>query len=185
MNNVLIVSGHTNLNDSVANKTILEELNKKLPEAEIDYLDKLYPDYIINVEAEQEKLMKADVIVLQFPVFWYGMPSLMNKWMEDAFQHGFSHGSTGDKLKGKKLIASFTTGAPEALYHKDAAMGYEIEEFLPPIKAMCALCGMKFEGFVYTGGVSYQSRKDSEKLAEMKAKSTEHAERLIKLIGEN
>lgn len=184
MSNILIVSGHTDLNESVANKTILEEIAKKLPEAEIDYLDQLYPDYKIDVKLEQEKLVKADVIVLQFPIFWYSIPSLMSKWMEDTFKHGFSHGSTGDKLKGKKVVASFTTGAPEALYHKDAPMGYEIEEFLPPIKAMCSLCGMEFVGFVYTGGVSYQSRSDAEKLEVMKVKSTEHADRVVKLVNQ-
>ena len=104
MKNILIVSGHTDLNDSVANKTILEELEKELPQAEFDYLDRLYPDFQIDIPAEQEKLVKADVLVLQFPVFWYAIPSLMSRWMEQAFQHGFSHGSTGDKLKGKKLI---------------------------------------------------------------------------------
>ena len=35
MKNVLIISGHTNLAASVANKTILETLNERLPEAEI------------------------------------------------------------------------------------------------------------------------------------------------------
>ncbi|MBQ3422543.1 MAG: NAD(P)H-dependent oxidoreductase [Romboutsia sp.] len=184
MKNVLIVSGHTDLNDSVANKTILEELEKKLPEAEVDYLDRLYPDYKINVKAEQEKLKKADIIVLQFPIFWYGMPSLMNKWIEDTFKHGFSHGATGDKLLGKKVIVSFTTGAPEEGYHKDGKVGYEIEDFLVPLKATCNLCGMKFEGFVYTGGVSYHMRNDEEKLKEIKAKSVEHADRVIEFIDE-
>lgn len=184
MNNFLIVSGHRDLNDSVVNKTILEEIARKLPEVEIDYLDKLYPDYKINVEAEQEKLVKADVIVLQFPIFWYAMPSLMSKWMEDTFLHGFSHGAMGNKLKGKKVVASFTSGAEEAVYHKEAIRGYEIEEFLPPIKVTCSLCGMQFEGFVYTGGVSYRSRNDTEKLAEMKVKAVEHADRLIKLVKE-
>ena len=33
MKNVLIISGHTNLPASVANKTILETLNERLPEA--------------------------------------------------------------------------------------------------------------------------------------------------------
>lgn len=184
MKNILIVSGHTNLeNDSVANKTIIEELAKKLPEAEIDYLDQLYPDFKINVEVEQEKLIKSDIIVLQFPIFWYTMPSLMSKWMEDTFQHGFSHGSTGDKLKGKKLIASFTTGAPAELYHKDAPMGHEIEEYLPAIQSTCGLCGMEFVGFVYTGGVSYQSRKGAEAIAAMKVKSIEHADRVVTLVN--
>lgn len=182
MSNILIVSGHTNLNDSVANKTILEELGNKLPEAEFDYLDQLYPDYKIDAAAEQEKLLKADIIVLQFPIFWYAMPSLMSKWMEDTFQHGFSHGKTGDKLRGKKLVASFTTGAPGEFYHHDAFMGYEIDEFLPFIKAACNLCGMEFAGFVYTGGVSYQNRDNSEALAAMNEKSVAHAKRVLELV---
>ena len=181
--NILIVSGHTNLGESVANQTILENLQKDLPEAEFDYLDQLYgKDFQIDIEREQAKLVQADIIVLQFPIFWYAMPSLMSRWMEEAFQHGFSHGRTGDKLKGKKLIASFTSGAPEELYHKDAAMGYEIEDFLPPIKAACGLCSMEFAGFVYTGGVSYQSRTDPEALAATKEKAGRHAARLITLI---
>ena len=46
MKNVLIVSGHTDLNkDSVANKQIMEDLKELLPDAEISILDELYPDY--------------------------------------------------------------------------------------------------------------------------------------------
>ena len=104
MQNILVVSGHTDLNNSVANKAILERLENKLPQAEFVYLDKLYSDFQIDVEAEQEKLLNADIIVLQFPIFWYAMPSLLSRWLEETFQHGFSHGSTGDKLKGKKLM---------------------------------------------------------------------------------
>lgn len=182
MSKYLIVSGHPDLNDSVANKTILEELTKLLPEAEFDYLDKQYPDFNINVEAEQAKLENADVIVLLFPVFWCSLPSLMSRWMEQTFRHGWSHGRTGDKLKGKKLVVSLTTGAPEELYHRDAAMGYEIEDFLPPLKATANLCQMEWAGFVYTGGVSYQSRNDLEKLSLMQRKSRVHAQRIVELL---
>lgn len=58
MKNILIISGHTNLAASVANKTILETLNERLPEAEIVKLDELYPDFKIDVEAEQQKLLR-------------------------------------------------------------------------------------------------------------------------------
>lgn len=119
MNNVLIISGHTDLATSVANKTILETLARRLPEAEIVKLDELYPDFKINVEAEQQRLLRADIIVLQYPLFWYSAPSLLERWMEETFRHGFSHGSTGDKLKGKKLVLSFTTGAPETMYGRE------------------------------------------------------------------
>ena len=92
MKNVLIISGHTDLSASVANKTILDTVHKELPEAEIVRLDSLYPDYKINVEAEQQRLVKADIIVLEFPVFWYSAPSILERWMEETFKHGFSHG---------------------------------------------------------------------------------------------
>lgn len=77
MKNVLIISGHTNLSASVANKTILDTVHKLLPEVEIVKLDELYPDFRINVEVEQQRLLKADIIVLEFPVFWYSAPSSM------------------------------------------------------------------------------------------------------------
>lgn len=182
MKNILIVSGHTDIKDSVANAKVLKELAKLIPNAEIDYLDKLYPDYKINVKLEQEKLLKADIIVLQYPIFWYHFPSIMQKWIEQTFQHGFSHGSTGDKLKNKKLIASFTTGAPELAYHKNASSGYEIEEFLTPIKATCKLCGIDFSGFVFTGGVSYQSRKNIKTLNDIRKKSVDHAIKVFELV---
>lgn len=94
MKNVLIISGHTNLtNDSVANKTIIEELRKAHPEYQFNVLSEAYPNYVFDVEAEQEKLRRADVIVFQFPVFWYSMPSLLRKWIEDVVVHGFAYGS--------------------------------------------------------------------------------------------
>ena len=99
MTNVLIVSGHPRTgDDSVANKTILEDLASLLPEAMIDHLDELYPDYVFDVEAEQAKLAAADVIVLQYPLWWYGWPSLLQKWVEEVFVRGFSHGSGGTAL---------------------------------------------------------------------------------------
>ena len=61
-------------------------------------------------------------------------------------------------------------------------MGYEIEDFLPPIKATCGLCQMEFSGFVYTGGVSYQSRNDEEKMKEMQMKAKNHAGKLAALL---
>ena len=80
MKNVLIVSGHTNLQgDSFANKIILEDLQAKLPNATFDFLDQEYPNFKIDVTVERKKLEAADIIVLQFPIFWYSMPSLMAK----------------------------------------------------------------------------------------------------------
>lgn len=171
MKNILIISGHTNTtSDSVANVTILEQIEKQLPASRIVYLDRLYPDFRIDAAAEQEKLLWADVIVLQFPVYWFSMPSLLHRWMEETFLHGFSHGSTGDKLKCKTLVISYTTGAP--------AEALPWEDFFGNLKATCQFTGMNWGGSIGTGGVSYQMRNDPQMLAEITEKARLHAQRL-------
>lgn len=70
---ILIVSGHPDLNHSIANATILDKVATALPDAEIRRLDRLYPHGNINISAEQESLLRADVIVWQFPFSWYGL----------------------------------------------------------------------------------------------------------------
>ena len=182
MKNVLVVSGHPRLDDdSVANKAIMEELGKHEGYA-IDRLDALYPNFEFDVEAEQAKLVDADVIVLQYPVFWYAMPALMQKWMEDVFLHGFSHGSSGKALVGKKLVVSMTIGAPEAAYGETAAV--HIEDLLLPAKGACALMGMQFAGYEYTCGVSYASRVDDAARDAIANAGRAQAERVVKLIDE-
>ena len=76
------MSGHPRIDDhSLANKTVLEEVTRLLPAAQIDRLEASYPNYVIDVEAERAKLRAADVIVLHYPLWWYGFPSLLAKWM--------------------------------------------------------------------------------------------------------
>jgi len=106
----------------------------------------------------------------------------MERWMEQTFQHGWSHGTTGDKLEGKKLVVSLTTGVPEEMYSHDGPMGHTIEEFCYPIMATCGLTGMDYSGTVYTGGVSYQTRTDEAALADMKERAAAHAQRLLDLV---
>ena len=181
MSNVLIVSGHPRLgDDSVANKTILEELTSLLPGVEIDHLDELYPDYAFDVEAEQAKLAAADVIVLQYPLWWYGWPSLLQKWVEDVFVRGFSHGSTGTALHGKKLVVSVTTGADESYY---SAQPGGFDRFLAPAMATSALVGLEFVGSAPLYGVSYANRTDEAARAEMVTRSRDHAARVAELVA--
>ena len=70
MSKVLLVVAHPNIDSSIGNKTIIEHFKSLHPDAEIDELYKLYPDFKVDVKKEQEKLTKADYIILQFPMFW-------------------------------------------------------------------------------------------------------------------
>ena len=164
MKNVLIVSGHTDLQgDSCVNKIIMKDMGELLPDAVLDDLSALYPDYRIDVAAEQAKLVTADVIVLQFPIFWYSMPSLLAKWMEDVFVRGFS----------------FTTGAPENVY----GANFPLEMLTGRFRQTAGLTGMIYEGYVYTGGVSHADRTDPARVASMQEKAHVHAKRLAEKIA--
>lgn len=177
MTKLLVVSGHVDLAHSVANKAILAGLQKEFPDAEFDDLIGLYPDYKIDAKAEQEKLVKADVIVLQFPFFWYNCPSIMRKWFEDVLTHGFAYGSNGKALEGKKLIVSTTAGAPTEMYQHDASQNFEIGEFMPSFIQMANLCRMQWSGFVCSGG--YQFTLEETKKIEM---AKNHVKELVDTI---
>lgn len=180
MKNVLIISGHPDLPHSVANATILAALAQALPQAHIRKLDALYPDYRIDIAGEQQALLAADLIIWQFPFSWYGVPGLMKLWLDEVFVHGFAHGSQG-KLGGKKLLLSFTTGAPAAVYQKDGAFAHSLEELLTPFVLTAGLCGLDYQEPVYTCGISYVGR-DAEAIQAQQAAAKEHGERLIAKI---
>ena len=182
MSKVLIIYGHTDPAGSVANKKILEVVANEMPEAEIVTLAELYPDFNIDIEKEQQRLLQADIVVFEYPVFWYSSPSILHRYIEQVFQHGFSHGSTGDKLKGKKLVLSLTTGAPAEMYSHDGAMGFTIDDFNDWAVATSRLTQMEYSGYVYTGGVSYATRVNAEAVAEQQKRSTDHAHRLIEKL---
>lgn len=185
MENVLIVYGHTEVEGgSFANKIILEDIQTLLPNAVIDNLDEEYADFNIDVPAEQAKMEAADIIVLQFPIFWYSMPSIVAKWMEETFTHGWSHGSKGKALVGKKLLISFTTGAPADMYVEGGIQMYPVETMMTRFEQTANLCGLDYVGYVYTGGVAYASRPDAEKLALMTEACHDHAKRLAARLTE-
>lgn len=177
MRNILVISGHPDLNASVGNAAILEEVARILPDVEIRCLDEHYPDNNIDVAAEQEALLKADVIVWQFPFSWYSLPGIMKLWLDKVFVHGFAHGS-GAKLGGKKLLLSFTAGAPRALYSSGGFFRHSIDDYLVQFETAAALCNLDMQEPVYTCGMSYADR-DEAKIMQQKAMAKEHASRLI------
>ena len=146
-------------------------------------MDALYPDYQFDIEAEQSALLAADIIVFQFPFSWYALPGLMKLWLDKMFLHGFSHGSKG-RLGGKKLLLSFTTGAPAAAYQKDGAFGHTVEDYLPQFATTAALCNLDYQGAVYTNGVSYSARDDEAKINAQRELAENHGARLVAKLKE-
>lgn len=104
----------------------------------------------------------------------------MKLWIDKVFVHGFAHGSTA-KIGGKKLIVSFTTGAPEALYQKDGFFKHTVEDYLLQFETFATLCGLDYQTPIYTSGISYVGR-DEAAIKAQQEQAREHAARLIAQI---
>ena len=177
----LLIAGHPDLSQSVANATILEEAGNALPDMTIRKLCEVAPDGKFDVAAEQAALAGADLIIWQFPFQWYAMPWFMKKWLDEVFVFGFAHGP-GAKLGGKKLLVSFTTGAPEAAYTGGPGSVGDIRHFVEAFASTAAVCGLDYMGAMWVNGMSYAV--DEEGIARQKAKAREYAARLIARIRE-
>ena len=69
---------------------------------------------------EQEKLLWADFIIFQFPLWWYSVPAILKGWFDRVYASGFVYSrdmryDTG-ALKGRKAMLSLTTGSPKEAY---------------------------------------------------------------------
>ena len=67
-----------------------------------------YPRFDIDIDREQVRLLEHDVILFQFPMFWYSTPSLIKEWEDLVLEPGFAYGAGGDKLTGKRLMLAVT-----------------------------------------------------------------------------
>ncbi|MEU8452900.1 NAD(P)H-dependent oxidoreductase [Streptomyces griseoaurantiacus] len=97
-----------------------------------------------DVRAEQEKLLWAETVIFQFPLWWYSMPAILKGWVDRVFTYRFAYGvgehsdtRYGERygegtLAGRKALLSVTVGGPEAHY---AARGINgpIDDLLFPI----------------------------------------------------
>ena len=140
---VYLIAAHPRWRDSRANRRLLAAA-RALPGLDINDLYASYPDYTIDVEAEQERLARADLLVLMHPIQWYSMPPLQKLWLDEVLAYGWAYGADGSALRGKALWLVASTGGPEESYHPQSYNRYFFDAFLPPYEQTAALCGMRF-----------------------------------------
>ena len=115
-------------------------------------------------------------------MYWYNAPALMRLWFEKVLEHGFAYGSKGTSLKGKKLKASFTTGASVDGYKPGAVQNFTLDDFMKGLHQLANLCSMNWWGFVVTGGVMFFGKEDPETVKKMKDRLKQHAQEIVDQI---
>jgi NAD(P)H dehydrogenase (quinone) len=89
-----------------------------------------------DIETEIEKIEWCDLMIWQFPLWWFGLPGILKGWVDRVFAMGRTYG--GDRLysngvfKGKRALLSLTTGGPAPAYVKGGFQG-DIDAILRPI----------------------------------------------------
>ena len=54
-----------------------------------------------DIAAEQANILWADMIILQFPFWWFSMPAIMKGWVDRVFANGFAYGQTDPARPGR------------------------------------------------------------------------------------
>jgi NAD(P)H dehydrogenase (quinone) len=62
-----------------------------------------------DIKTEQQKLLLSDLLILQFPLWWWSYPAILKGWIDRVLSSGFAYGE-GAELGRKKVMYSITTG---------------------------------------------------------------------------
>ena len=140
---ILLLAAHPNWRESRVNRQLLAAA-RRVPRVLVRDLYAAYPDYDIDVAAEQALLAPAVLVVWLHPIQWYSMPPLHKLWLDEVLQYGWAYGPRGEALRGKDLWLAVTTGGAERSYHPQGYNRHFFDAFLPPYEQTAALCGMRF-----------------------------------------
>lgn len=176
----LIILAHPRFDQSLANKTIIEELHRSGLDLVVRNIISLYPDYRIDPKAEQEILLQHKTIVFQYPFYWYNMPAILKHWFDIVFEYQFAYGSKGDKLEGKNFVPSFTVGAPENGYHTLSEHHFRIMEFCKNLEQTAYYSKMNYIDPVYFHGTSLNAGNTERQVTD---RARDHAQRLIESLS--
>ena len=94
--------------------------------------EKISPD----IQAEIDKLKWCDVLIFNFPMYWFSVPAILKGWIDRVFVSGFCYGGKRfydqGGLKGKKGLLAFTLGGREYMFGEDKIHG-EMQTMLRPL----------------------------------------------------
>lgn len=179
----LVILSHPDLENSIANKTIIEHIKITIPEShlEVRHLESLYPDYRIDIQAEQAALLNADFLIFQHPMYWYSTPSILKKYLDDVLSWGFAHGSGGDKLRGKHFLQSITLGGPRDSFTPLGYNRFSVEDIVKPMQQTVYHTKMIYNLPLYSYRNNYVPGIFNS-ISGVKENAIAHAEKLIEKI---
>lgn len=145
---IVVIAAHPALKHSRVTRAMLESAlasqARQPGRVHVRDLYARYPDYFIDVAAEQAALRQARLLVWLHPIHWYSMPPLLKLWLDEVFSFGWAYGPGGTALQGKDLWLVTSTGGPESSYHPAGYNRHFFGAYLPPYEQTARLAGMRW-----------------------------------------
>ena len=143
MARVLVLFAHPALEKSRVHTRLVAAVPEH-PDLTFHDLYEAYPRLDIDVRREQELLVSHDVVVLQFPFYWYSTPPMLKQWQDLVLEHGWAYGSQGTALRDKTLLCAVSTGGRAEAYRPRGYNRFTVRQLLAPIEQTARLCGMRY-----------------------------------------
>jgi len=89
-----------------------------------------------DIQQELEKLLWADLLILNFPIYWFSTPAILKGWIDRVLVSGICYGGKRfydqGGLRGKKALVTVTLGGREHMFGEGAIHG-PLEDMLRPL----------------------------------------------------
>lgn len=128
-----------------------------------DFTDRADPDYLVyameqrhghetgtlapDIAAEIDKLIRCDLLILHFPLYWFSVPAILKGWIDRVMVSGLTYGGRRfyDRggLRGKKAMLTLSLGGREHMLDSDEAIHGKLDDMLRPLlRGTLAYTGM-------------------------------------------
>ena len=162
---ILVIHAHPYPSTSRSGAALLAAI-RDLPGLEVRSICELYPDFDIDVAAEQAALERASVVAFLHPLYWFTAPAMLKHWMDSVLVSGWAHGPGGEKLSGKECLWIATASDVQAYPPHP----------IPLVEEVARACAMKWlEPFVVRDTHEMRDQELREKGLELRSRLLAHA----------
>lgn len=141
MKKILVIYAHPNADNSRMNKALIQHISNQ-ENITISNLYQKYPNAIINIKEEQYLIESHDLLVWQFPFYWFNTTPLLKQWIDEVLLEGFAYGARGNALRGKDLLIATTIGGTKERYLHEPH--FSLPELLKPFEYTAKYCNMVY-----------------------------------------
>lgn len=116
--------------------------------------------FVKDLKEEMDLILSADVLIFNFPFWWFGLPAILKGWVDRVLAYGFAYGGEygmgpNGRFKGRKAFLTFTTGSPASFYTVEGAHRRTIDDILRNIQeGVLGLVGYEVQQPFIAYGVS-------------------------------